>query len=131
MHASSDRSVPLRNDEQAAEAQKANLSPSVQQQRTESGSAACLPSVSLLLVLSSAAEDVERTACLQDKNPDNRSAAEAKFKDISEAYEVSRAQSGSLSHCNIALGLLVHVAIHTNALSDSADSNQDAPHYSS
>jgi hypothetical protein len=27
-------------------------------------------------------------ACLQDKNPDNRAAAEAKFKDISEAYEV-------------------------------------------
>lgn len=26
--------------------------------------------------------------CLQDKNPDNRAAAEAKFKDISEAYEV-------------------------------------------
>ncbi len=25
---------------------------------------------------------------LQDKNPDNRDAASAKFKDISEAYEV-------------------------------------------
>jgi DnaJ-class molecular chaperone len=25
---------------------------------------------------------------LQDKNPDNRAAAEAKFKDVSEAYEV-------------------------------------------
>lgn len=30
--------------------------------------------------------------CLQDKNPDNRAAAEAKFKDVSEAYEVCQQQ---------------------------------------
>jgi hypothetical protein len=31
---------------------------------------------------------IAAAAMLQDKNPDNRTAAETKFKDISEAYEV-------------------------------------------
>lgn len=37
---------------------------------------------------------------LQDKNPDNREAAEAKFKDISEAYEVGICPSGSSQHAS-------------------------------
>ncbi len=50
--------------------------------------------LSLLLSLTMASTDAQ-CCCLyaayvmQDKNPDNRAQAEAKFKDISEAYEAS------------------------------------------
>jgi hypothetical protein len=33
--------------------------------------------------------------CLQDKNSDNKAAAEAKFKEVSEAYEVGWRRAGS------------------------------------
>jgi hypothetical protein len=45
-----------------------------------------------------------RCCSLQDKNKDNREAAEAKFKDISEAYEVG----------SILGGVLIHTFSHNN-----------------
>jgi curved DNA-binding protein CbpA len=59
---------------------------------------------------------------LQDKNPDNRAAAETKFKDISEAYEVC----SSKKHRRESGNLFRHATLCSPCVSCNTDSVQSA-----